>query len=605
MQNDLNTYLKIFRKVGYYLNEVIDETKNTKVRNVMNHSPEFFHQLNFIVMHELRNQEIHDSVFGSAQLSTQNPFDSIDASFENSKIKEFLNGILEEVSRKITDEDSLCQLFFADYFCHISKTLDFEHDGRKISINLENYADKKKRPAMPKEIVDVIIEPQRLSIGSLLTGMKGNGKSQILAGAAYWAANDPNWIVVKVPRGDLTRNRTRIKWDASGLYILPEVAYDYMLDIINTNKEKLATLKIKKELYGKYNIAGLHDEYDANYKPTTPYHEFIRDLQCYTDDWKKEYPEETIETWMRGTREIRMEKRTTMIEYEINYFGNRKFPDSWIQRWNNPKYHENISLDTILPINCPKRKPKKRMLPKAPADNNQYTFNPRPVYSQNLNIKEAKKKIDYNKEQSSDEEIEEKYIAELAPIATRISEKIPDPENVFQLVEFALKNPIYCTNVVCEILEQLYHTDDHNVLIVVDSYNDFFRPSEFPSVKYVNYKKMKSCIPPHDISLARAFMRFDGHRIKNGIKVVGTTEFTRPREKNICTSKTLNIDPRFEVRVNYLALNDFRKAVHHYRLTQWTFQDFDEGEIEDIYMMSQGNWLMAHESLEFYNYQLY
>jgi hypothetical protein len=40
-------------------------------------------------------------------------------------------------------------------------------------------------------------------------------------------------------------------------------------------------------------------------------------------------------------------------------------------------------------------------------------------------------------------------------------------------------------------------------------------------IRYANDKGLKSRIPPYHLSLTRAFMNFDGHKIKNGFKICG------------------------------------------------------------------------------------
>lgn len=72
-------------------------------------------------------------------------------------------------------------------------------------------------------------------------------------------------------------------------------------------------------------------------------------------------------------------------------------------------------------------------------------------------------------------------------IPTRVSEKIPEPTNLLELVNFALDdNHIYGTNVLCEVVEQLYNTEACNVMVLVDEYNTFFKQSSYESFKYVN-----------------------------------------------------------------------------------------------------------------------
>ena len=56
----------------------------------------------------------------------------------------------------------------------------------------------------------------------------------------------------------------------------------------------------------------------------------------------------------------------------------------------------------------------------------------------------------------------------MGPEATRISDYLKSPKTVMEIIDFALENHIYCTNAICEILLQLYHTEDFKVLVLVD-----------------------------------------------------------------------------------------------------------------------------------------
>lgn len=78
---------------------------------------------------------------------------------------------------------------------------------------------------------------------------------------------------------------------------------------------------------------------------------------------------------------------------------------------------------------------------------------------------------------------------------------------------------------MCEVVEQLYNTDACNVMVLVDEYNTFFKQSSYESFKYVNFRDADGTIAPWDLALARLFMRFDGHRIRNGVKIMATTEY--------------------------------------------------------------------------------
>jgi len=57
-------------------------------------------------------------------------------------------------------------------------------------------------------------------------------------------------------------------------------------------------------------------------------------------------------------------------------------------------------------------------------------------------------------------------------------------------------------------------------LVAVDGANWFYRPSIYPSFRYESDKRLKGFIPPFHFSLARAFMHLDGHKIRNGYKIM-------------------------------------------------------------------------------------
>ena len=81
------------------------------------------------------------------------------------------------------------------------------------------------------------------------------------------------------------------------------------------------------------------------------------------------------------------------------------------------------------------------------------------------------------------------------------------------------------TNAIAEILEQLYHQDDHHILFTLDGYNNWLKPSLLDSFRYVNDPNAKAKIPPKDFALIRLFMKFDGHLIRQGVKYLTTSHY--------------------------------------------------------------------------------
>jgi len=169
-------------------------------------------------------------------------------------------------------------------------------------------------------------------------------------------------------------------------------------------------------------------------------------------------------------------------------------------------------------------------------------------------------------------------------IPTRVSEKIPEPKNLLELINFALdENHIYGTNVLCEVVEQLYNTDATNVMVLVDEYNEFFKQSSYESFKYVNMRDADGTIAPWDLSLARLFMRFDGHRIRNGVKIMATSEY-RHKFRTFSPEK-INLEKRHVYEVERLEVDDFRSLIRYYMDTSW-MEKISEGEILSSYMVS-------------------
>jgi small subunit ribosomal protein S29 len=116
----------------------------------------------------------------------------------------------------------------------------------------------------------------------------------------------------------------------------------------------------------------------------------------------------------------------------------------------------------------------------------------------------------------------------------------------------------------------------------MDGYNDWMKASKYPSFRYDNDKRLKGHIPPYDIALIRLMMKFDGHMIRNGFKLLSTTHYRT--YKHLCTPEMINFPGGYSHKVENLALNDFRNALLYYNLTDWMAEHFEEWEMESYYM---------------------
>jgi len=120
-------------------------------------------------------------------------------------------------------------------------------------------------------------------------------------------------------------------------------------------------------------------------------------------------------------------------------------------------------------------------------------------------------------------------------------------------------------------------------------------PSKFPSFRYSNDKNLRGHIPPHDLALCRLFMKFDGHFMRNGVKLLATSHHRQ--FNHICKPSDIQFYEGYHNRVDNLKLNDFRNAMHYFTLTEWTNDSYDkEWELENLFMETQGNWYTFKDS---------
>jgi len=168
------------------------------------------------------------------------------------------------------------------------------------------------------------------------------------------------------------------------------------------------------------------------------------------------------------------------------------------------------------------------------------------------------------------------------------------PKSLLQIVNFGIDNPIYSTNAIYELLEQLYNIESHFVLICVDQYSLLFRPSVYPSYRYENDKYLKGKIPPYHMALCRAFLHFDGHKIKNGFKLCASG-IPEKLFRHEFKPDDIYFPKGYQVEMKGLLLDDYRKMLsyyHHVKL--WRPSDVeDHFSHEWLWMQTQGNWLQT------------
>ena len=177
-----------------------------------------------------------------------------------------------------------------------------------------------------------------------------------------------------------------------------------------------------------------------------------------------------------------------------------------------------------------------------------------------------------------------------------LGKKLKNPKTLLDIVQYGIDHSLYSNNAIYELLEQLYNLESHNVLICVDEYNFLFRPSKYPSFRYSNDKFLKGRIPPYHMSLCRAFLHFDGHKIKNGFKIVASS-ITDHLDRHKFIPDDIYFPKGYDFLMKGLLLDDYRSLLEYYHnVKMWrpSEKEEDDGnEIESLWMQTQGNWLQT------------
>lgn len=610
IKNNAIGYSILFKRLASLLNEIISERKDIQLHHLFTNSADLFDGTIYILVQELAKEPLFLATFGDSEvdLASIKCTEFKEFIHNNSKLKQYLELISDYYLEKIPSSDMLKQVQMKSFIEHISSTLPL---GDLYSIDLTAYTKMNLQRQVASELENLKMDSYRgWNTGAILTGIRGTGKSQILSGLALWALQEGSWVVFKVPRGsDFTQNSTLLQWDPSGLYLQIETAIDLLKEFHLINKDKLAEIEVNKDLYGKFNIVGLHDVYDADYIPWPSQHKFVDEVQVWTDDWKQFYDEESMKDLYSGIVDYPLEDRKSRIEYEMDLIDNSAETELVIE---SDKYlsddentaekaedekDESLNKELIFPKwKEGKIKPRKQKLRKS----NRKDL----IVSHDLPWRITGSHLDpsYNP-LDKPEEGEEPELEERQKVKNRLRDVLPEPKNLLEIVEFALENTVYGTNAIFEVLEQLYNTDKYNVLIMVDEYNEFFKQSNYPSAKYVNYKETDGHIPPYDISLCRAFMRWDGHRIKNGVKIYASSEFNTPQ--NYFKVEDVHIPYYYELPVEMMGIHEYQYMTQYYMQNEWTHDNISVLDVERIYMSSQGNWYAAHQLLKNYLYKTY
>lgn len=116
-----------------------------------------------------------------------------------------------------------------------------------------------------------------------------------------------------------------------------------------------------------------------------------------------------------------------------------------------------------------------------------------------------------------------------------------------------------------------------------------YRPSGVPGYEYVSWKKLKGKIPPYHMALMRMFMKLDGHKIKNGYKIVASSH--QSLYKHVFTPDKINFPAYgFCHQMTGMELDTLRQFCQYYQAQRWPFRDKSETSVQVLFLENQGNW---------------
>ncbi|CAK9113833.1 unnamed protein product [Durusdinium trenchii] len=170
---------------------------------------------------------------------------------------------------------------------------------------------------------------------------------------------------------------------------------------------------------------------------------------------------------------------------------------------------------------------------------------------------------------------------------------MPDPQNVWEIVEFGLENPEYAVQAVAETFVQLQRQRTHPVLVVVDAWNECFPVSEYVSIRYDN-TRFNGYIPAYHLSMPRALHRWDGHRFQRGLKLCATS-WQRSNRRDY-RPELLGVQAHQIRTVRNFTQQEFANYVMYLRLMK-VLHNFPAEDLEYFYMLTQGNGFQARKVL--------
>lgn len=174
----------------------------------------------------------------------------------------------------------------------------------------------------------------------------------------------------------------------------------------------------------------------------------------------------------------------------------------------------------------------------------------------------------------------------------RIRDVLPKPKTLLEIADKGLNDQRFSNCAVAEILNALMKSEKYKTMVLIDEYNELFKPTIYDSYKYANYKNYDTKIPPHDLAMCRMFMKFNGHSFKQGVKVMAIS--LKQYDRHIFKPESIHFPKGYVVNVDNLKLNDLRNAMNYYNTTKLAPDVYGEEEINHMYALTGGNWRQLH-----------
>jgi len=174
-----------------------------------------------------------------------------------------------------------------------------------------------------------------------------------------------------------------------------------------------------------------------------------------------------------------------------------------------------------------------------------------------------------------------------------MADQLPEPVNVWEILEFGLENEAFATQAVSELFIQLQRQTMYPVLVIVDEWNECFPASDYVSIRYDN-TRFGGKIPAYHLTMPRAFHNWDGKLYRRGLKLYATS-WMRSQRRDY-RPELLGVSEHEIRTVRSFSQHEFANYVMYLRLMK-VLHNFPRSDLEYYYMLTQGNGYQARKLL--------